>query len=110
MRCHGIVRYCTAVLFQAQIALAHLMAGIHEAVERVLGKGDNAGLQVDLHEEGALCEDGGKRDEKDTQRGEVAKFVGICGAKNTAFRENIAYFSESRILRLVGLCYIIFMA
>lgn len=41
------------------------MAGIHEAVERVLGKGDNAGLQVDLHEEGTLCEDGGKGDDKD---------------------------------------------
>lgn len=41
------------------------MAGIHEAVERVFGKGDNAGLQVELHEEGALCEDGGKGDDKD---------------------------------------------
>lgn len=74
------------------------MPGIHEAVERVLGKGDNAGLQVDLHEEGALCEDGGKRDEKDAQRGEVAKFVGICGAKNTVFRENIAFSQEAVFL------------
>ena len=41
------------------------MARIHEAVERFLGKGDNAGLQVDLHEEGTLCEDGGKGDDKD---------------------------------------------
>ena len=41
------------------------MTEIHEVVERVLGKGDNTGLQVDLHEEGALCEDGGKGDEKD---------------------------------------------
>lgn len=41
------------------------MAGIHEAVERVLGKGDTTRLQVELHEEGALREDGGKRDEED---------------------------------------------
>lgn len=41
------------------------MAGLHEAVERVLGKGGSTGLQVELHEEGTLCEDGGKGDDKD---------------------------------------------
>lgn len=86
------------------------MAGIHEAVEGVLGKGDNARLQVDLHEEGALCEDSGKRDEKDVQNGEAAELADVCGAKNAAdviTPEKILHFLGKLFLRFVGLCYTI---
>ena len=108
MRCHGIVRYCTAVLFQAQIALAHLMAGIHEAVEGVLDKGDRTGLQAHLHEEGALREGGGKGDEKDAENREASELVGVCRAKKTpdmVTAEKRLHFLGKLFLRLVGLCY-----
>ena len=86
------------------------MAGIHESVERVLGKGHNAGLQVDLHEEGALCENGGKGDKKDAQNREDAEFVGICRTKNATnviTSEKILHFLGKLFLRRVGLCYTI---
>ena len=63
-----------------------------------------------LHEEGALCEDGGKRDEGRCSEGEAAELVGVCSAKNAAdvvTPEKILHFLGKLFLRLVDLCYTI---
>ena len=84
------------------------VAGIHEAVEGVLGKGDRTGLQAHLHEEGALREGGGKGDEKDAENREASELVGVCRAKKTSdmvTAEKRLHFLGKLFLRLVGLCY-----
>ena len=84
------------------------VAGIHETVEGVLGKGDRTGLQAHLHEEGALREDGGKGDEKDAENREASEVVGVCRAKKTSdmvTAEKRLHFLGKLFLRLVGLCY-----
>ena len=65
---------------------------------------------MDLYEEGALCEDGGKRDEEDAQKGEAAELVGICRAKNATdvvTPKKKLHFLGKLFLRLFGLCYTI---
>ena len=84
------------------------MAGIHEAVEGILCEGDRTGLQVHLHEEGALREGGGKGDEKDAENREASELVGVCRAKKTSdmvTAEKRLHFLGKLFLRLVGLCY-----
>ena len=84
------------------------VAGIHEAVEGVLDKGDRTGLQAHLHEEGALREGGGKGDEKDAENREASELVGVCRAKKTpdmVTAEKRLHFLGKLFLRLVGLCY-----
>jgi len=84
------------------------MAGIHEAVEGILCEGDRTGLQVHLHEEGALREGGGKGDEEDAENREALELVGVCRAKKTSdmvTAEKRLHFLGKLFLRLVGLCY-----
>ena len=79
------------------------VAGIHEAVEGILGKGEGSALEVNLHGERSMRKDCREGDEED-----ATMFVGICRAKNTAdvvMPEEILHFLGQLIFRAVGLCY-----
>ena len=60
------------------------VAGVHEAIEGILGKGEDTVLEVSLHEERAMCEDRREGDEEDAKARKAAMFVDICRAQNTA--------------------------
>ena len=84
------------------------VAGVHEAVEGILGKGDNTALEVNLHEERAMREDHREGDEEDAKDRKATMFVGIRRAQNTAdvvTSEEILHFLGQLIFRAVGLCY-----
>lgn len=74
------------------------VAGGHEAVEGIFGKGDRTALEVNLHEERAMCEDRREDDEEDAEDRKAIMFVGIRRAQNTAdvvTSEEIFIFSDS---------------
>ena len=83
-------------------------AGIHEAVEGILGKWDSTALEVNLHEERAMREDRREGDEEDAEDRKATMFVGIRRAQNTTdvvTSEEILHFLGQRIFRAVGLCH-----
>jgi len=83
-------------------------AGVHEAVEGILSKGDSTALQAHLHEERALHECRREGDEEDAEDREATELVGVRRAQNAAdvvTPEEILHFLGQRILRAVGLCY-----
>ena len=84
------------------------VAGVHEAVEGILGKGEGSALEVNLHEERAMCEDRREGNEEEAEDRKATMFVGIRRAQNTAdvvTSEEILHFLGQLIFRAVGLCY-----
>ena len=83
------------------------VAGVHEAVEGILGKGEGSALEVNLHEERAMRKDRREGDEEDAEDRKATMFVGICRAQNTAdvvTPEEILHFLGQLIFRVIGLC------
>ena len=60
------------------------VAGVHEAVEGILGKGDSTAVKAHLHEERAMRECRREGDEEDTEDGEATEFVSVRRAQNAA--------------------------
>ena len=79
-----------------------------EAVGEILGKGEGSALEMNLHEERAMCEDRREGNEEEAEDRKAAMFVGIRRAQNTAdvvTSEEILHFLGQLIFRAVGLCY-----